>query len=210
MPLPLAPFIFKILVLKIFKGAFIGVFRYLLRIFGKPQVNEYGDSLNGLDHVNQVVNKEWKKKDNLIFLILMLSSAFYGLQEIIVWIWVKFAKWRYPVFWACTPAALELPDAFILRVHNLTWPRITFEIVKWVITASLLYWPKTPHTLIIVKEDNSKWINIVRDRDVFMVRIDLEADFSYRDMHFSINVTGDVQVKTQSGLTANYRSPKSE
>jgi len=70
MALPLIPFILKVLILKIFKGALVGLFRYLLRIFGKPQVNEQGDSLNGMDHINQVVNKERKKKDNLIFFYL--------------------------------------------------------------------------------------------------------------------------------------------
>jgi len=200
MALPLIPFIIKVIILKIFKGALVGIFRYL------PQINKQGDSLNGMDHINQVVNKEWKKKDNMIFLILMLSSALYGLQEIIVWLWIKFAKWRFKAFFTFTPAALESPDDFIERVHTFSWLKISYEVLKWVFIASLIYWPKTSNTLKIHPEDNKNWVSIIRERKIFLIRVDEEREFTYRDMHISITSRGDIQIKTFSGLIAIYTS----
>jgi len=207
MPLPIISLIAKFLLLKVFKGAVVGVIRYVMRIFKKPQTAEDGQVLTGVDHVEQVVNKEWKRKDNVIFLILMLSSALYGLQELLIWMWIKLAKWRYPVFFTFTPAALELPDEFIQRVHGKPWPTILREIFQWLMIASLFYWPKTKHELKLVPEEDVRWVTILRNRKSYLLRVDQANDFRYQDMRITINETSDVIIKTDSGLIERYPVP---
>jgi len=207
MALPLIPFILKVVVIKIYKGAIVGFSRYLMRIFGKKQKNENGDELKGMDHVNQVVNEEWKKKDNLIFLALMLCSALYGLQELLVWVWIKIAKWRYPVFFAFTPAALESPDEFIMRIHTFSTLRITYEIIRWVLIASLFYWPKAKQNITITASDNPRWVNIFTRRQLLMLRIDEENELTYKNMHIKVDVLGNVSITEESGEITIFKNP---
>jgi len=68
--------------------------------------------------------------------------------------------------------------------------------------ASLIYWPKTSNALKLVKEDNKNWVSVIRDHKVFLLRIDKEREFTYRDMDISIGSNGDINITTTSGLTA--------
>jgi len=210
MPLPLAPLLFKFLILKILKGAAIGLFRFFVRIFRKKQLDQHGETLGGMNHVNQVVKNEWRKKDNVVYLIIMLSSALYGLQELIIWLWIIFAKWRYPIFCTFTPAGLETPDQFVDRLHKLNLKDTSIETLKWIAQASLVYWPKTKNQLTIEASNNNKWINISRNRVTYMMRVDRAKKLHYRDMLISINDNNMISVTTDCGKQAFYEINSAE
>ncbi|MDX1811939.1 MAG: hypothetical protein R3240_08335, partial [Gammaproteobacteria bacterium] len=158
MALPVAPFLFKFVVLKVFKGALVGIVRFVKRLANKEHKNAFGESLSGNAKIKHILTKEWHRKDNVLYLILMLGNAFYGLQELCLWIWYIIARKTWNEYCACVPASLELPETFVDRVHHLPWPTLLRESLGWLGMASLIYWPQHHPSLQLHHSDSPDWI----------------------------------------------------
>ena len=206
MAIPALPFLIKFLFLKILKGAVFGVLRYFRRVFHKSKNDEHGNSLSGKSRIEQAVNKEWNRRDNVIYLILMLGNAIYGTQELIIWIWRFFAKRVYTEYCAGVPAGFEMPEQFCDRIHHLPALELFIACCKWIGMASLIYWPETHKALTILPSDDDSWLEVRWKRMVYLIRIDRKREIQYRGMMLDVDGVGGVRIVTQCGQEFEYQT----
>jgi len=204
MALPIIPIVAKLLLIKLYKGAAVGIARYIIRIFRRKNEDSSEVPRVGMDHIQHVVKNEWKKRDNLIFLVLMLSSAIYGLQELLVWGWQKIAKRLFPVFNAGEPVDLEIIDDFIARIHAHPWRIIIPAMGRWILTASLFYWPDSKKELAIESGSDDDWVFIIRRRRKYYLRIDKPLSTRYNDMQIDVNEQRNIEITLDNGNVVSY------
>lgn len=193
---PIITLTVKIISVKAAKGAVVGLGRYTHRIQRRDTRDETGRPIRG----HQKLRHEFKAKDNLIFLLLMLSNFFFGLQELLLWLWTLAAKRFYNEFWTGEPSSLEDVDAFCQRLKDEPWRRIWPELGRWLAIASLIYWPRpTQRVPCITLTPDARWVELRMNRSVFLIRTDRPRERQYRDMMLLITPQGKVSVVTSAG-----------
>lgn len=198
---PIVTIAVKLLWLKFLKGAAIGLGRYVHRLYKKEHVAPDGQTLEGMARVSHILKRETTAKDNVVFLLLMLGNFFFGLQELCLWIWSLVAKKLYTVFPMGMPAALEDPVALAERMRELPWKRIAPEMTRWLLIASLLYWPLPPEPRLRVdRTRNPKWVEIRFGRQTYLARTDVPG------LRERYGLTIDVNASTLSVSAPNYDS----
>lgn len=193
---PIITLTVKIISVKAAKGAVVGLGRYTYRIRARDTRDPTGRPIRG----HQKLRHEFKAKDNLIFLILMLSNFFFGLQEFILWMWALAAKRIFNEFWTGEPSSLEDVDALCHRLKDEPWRRIWPELGRWLAIASLIYWPRPAQRgPCITTTPDTRWVELRTGRSVFLIRTDRPRERQYRNMTLSITPQGRVTVATSSG-----------
>lgn len=193
---PIITLTVKIISVKAAKGAVVGLGRYTHRIRRRDTRDSTGMPIRG----HQKLRQEFKAKDNLIFLILMLSNFFFGLQELILWLWALAAKRIYNEFWTGEPSSLEDVDALCHRLKDEPWRRIWPELGRWLAIASLIYWPRPAQSgPCITSTPDARWVELRTGRSVFMIRTDRPRERQYRNMTLLITHPGQVSVVTSAG-----------
>jgi len=187
MALPIIPFLAKIITLKFLKGAAIGFGRYAIRLSKKENFDENGNPLEGSKKLSHIITKETVAKDNLIYLMLMLGNFFFGLQELILWLWNVYAKQTKYFFNTGVPSGLETPNVFCIRVDQFTWPKIWLEYGRWLSIASLIYWPKiTLEDTKIKATDSPNWFEILYSRNILLVCSDVSGKYCYKAIEIEV------------------------
>lgn len=194
---PIITLVIKIISAKAAKGAVIGLGRYTQRIRSRDTRDATGMPIRGHHKLRQ----EFKAKDNVIFLLLMLSNFFFGLQELILWLWALAAKRLFNEFWTGEPSSLEDVDALCHRLKDEPWRRILPELGRWLAIASLIYWPRSaqPGPCITATPD-VRWVELRTGRSVFLIRTDQPRERRYRHMTLSVTPQGRVTVVTSGGI----------
>lgn len=202
--IPALPFLLKFLLLKLIKGAVVGLVRFIRRVIHKSKEDDEGIELNGRDRLKHAIDKEWRKRDNIVYLILMLSNAIYGAQELTVWVWRFIAKRMFNEYCAAVPAGFEMPDQFCDRLHTLPKSKLLVECTKWVGMAALLYWPKTHEVILLSPSEDEKWVEVRWKRLAYLVRTDKQRTVDYRDMKIKSDGNGSIEIKTLCGQHCIY------
>jgi len=210
MAIPALPFLLKFLVVKVVKGAAVGFVRFVRRVINKSKSDEEGSSRSTDEQLKHAVEREWHRKENMVYLFLMLSNAIYGAQELCVWVWQFVAKRCFDQYCAAVPAGFELPETFCDRLHNAPRKQLFVECSIWIGMASLVYWPLTHEQIEVVAADDEQWIEIRWKRLVYLIKIDTKRRVLYRGMDISIDVKGGVEVITKCGQSIKYSATQSK
>jgi len=204
MAIPVFPFLLKFLVLKVLKGAAFGVVRFVRRVILKSKTDDLGSVRSADAQLKYAVDREWHRKENIVYLILMLSNAIYGAQELCVWVWQFIAKRLFDQYCAAVPAGFEMPEVFCERLHPLSKGEVFKACMKWIGMAGLFYWPKTHDKPELTLSDKPNWIEIRYGRMAYLVRLDKKRSLKYRNMFIDIDGSGGIEVKTDDGEKVEY------
>lgn len=200
---PIITLAVKIISIKAAKGAVVGLGRYTHRIQRRDTRDPTGTPVRGRKKLRQ----ELKAKDNLIFLFLMLSNFFFGLQELLLWCWGLAAKRLFNEFWTGEPSGLEDVDALCQRLKTEPWRRIWPELGRWLAIASLVYWPR-PAQLgpSLTTTPDNRWVELRSGRFVYLIRTDRPRERQLDNMVLSITPQGHVTVVTPAGQCELYNA----
>lgn len=208
---PIVTITIKLLWLKFLKGAAFGIARYFHRLFSSQPRNGDGKPMEGKDRWNHVLRKETTRHENVIFLIMMLGNFFFGLQEMILWLWGFAARRLYDQYTMGMPAMLIDADVFCSQYGGKTWRETLPALGKWLAMASLVYWPRmSPPGPTLTSTRNSKWVEARYGRQTFMIRTNKPRTVQLRNLHIVVDDTGLVSVTVPRDgrpYTASTRVP---
>lgn len=194
---PILTLTFKLLTAKFLKGAAVGLWRYFHRVFSGSHAHEDGSAKKGWDHVEHAARHESLARKNVIFLLIMLGNFFFGLQELVLWAWSWIARRRYDEFLTGMPAALEDPEAVSDRLADRPWRDILTELTRWLMTASLVKWPRLqPDGLRLDTSRNPNWLEVRVGRHVYAVRIDKPRRVTFRGLTIDVAPDRHVSIAT--------------
>lgn len=194
---PLITLTIKLLTAKFLKGAVIGLWRYFHRLCSSTPMHDDDRPKVGWDKVHHVIRHEVTARQNVIYLLLMLGNVFFGLQELVLWIWVWFARRRYMEFRSGMPAALENPETICNQLAERPWREVMSGLTRWLMIASLVYWPRQqPDGLNLRATQHCAWIEIRVGRHVYAVRIDHVRRVVLHGITIDVAANGVVNVET--------------
>lgn len=208
MPWPIVTIVVKVFTVKFIKGAAFGLGRYSYKVVTNKPTDEHGRTLKGVARLKHNLHTTATEKENVLFLILMLSNVFFGAQEMTLWCWHHYAKRRHRHFRTGMPSALIDPETLCTELKNKTWREILPHLGRWVAIASLVYWPAPqPPLLRTTLSKDARWLEVAYKRHIYMIRIDAMRQFNYAGMDIHINDEGHVTITSECKQHTAHHKP---